>query len=401
MSTRGRLSLKDIGLFMCVCVLLFGCASPQEQTVLPSVTPVLDGGVKISAQIQITLNNYNTALLNNDKALFMSTIDQNNSAIRESFSSSFDFMESSGFPQSVKLGMTVIDIEQNDDDLVLAHVRRDRDGWQADWFFRKSGDNWVISEPTATEAGTFHTSIIGNYTFVTFPIADYVNEKIASLMPAAEERVRLVLGQAPDVMVDVTIYPFILSSPLGTALVSSWDIDPYSVTANHIYVISPESCCFGFYDPQAGWEPDFEIVLAHELARVVYVRNFENPGRGVDWMFEGLAEYVAGFDQMPDVIDAVQNNTVIPIIDTSSATMKVDLAHFENLDNPWLASGLSESLVTFIVEEYGGLGTFWTLAGAYDETKDMQSAIQNTLGISYEQFDSEWREWLKDNYINR
>jgi len=45
--------------------------------------------------------------------------------------------------------------------------------------------------------------------------------------------------------------------------------------------------------------------------------------------------------------------------------------------------------------------TFWALARSCDETQDMQSAIQNTLGISYEQFDSSWREWLKEDYIKR
>jgi hypothetical protein len=220
-------------------------------------------------------------------------------------------------------------------------------------------------------------------------------------MPNAEEHVRKVLGTEPEVKVDVTVYPFIKLSPLGSEWLSTFQIDAKADGANNIYIISPASCCFGFYDPKVGWESDVEIMLAHELARVVYVRNFGNPGQGADWFLEGLAEYVAGFDQMPDIIAAVQNDAIIPIIDESSSSKKVDLAHFSNLDNWSLAYGLSESLVTFIVDKYGGMETFWALARSFDETQDMQSAIQNTLGISYAQFDSSWREWLKEDYIKR
>jgi hypothetical protein len=45
--------------------------------------------------------------------------------------------------------------------------------------------------------------------------------------------------------------------------------------------------------------------------------------------------------------------------------------------------------------------SFWKLAKAYDQTQDMDKALQDTLGISYEQFDASWREWLKEDYIKR
>jgi hypothetical protein len=150
-----------------------------------------------------------------------------------------------------------------------------------------------------------------------------------------------------------------------------------------------------------GWESDFEMLLTHELARIMYVRNFGNPGQGVDWFFEGLTEYVAGFDETPEVTAAVQNDTITPIIDAAASEKKIDLAHFENLGNLRLAYGLSEALVTFIVEQHGGLETFWALAKSYDQTQDMDQALQDTLGIDYEQFDTSWRSWLKEDYIKR
>lgn len=400
MSTRCSLNFKIIIVFIFVCALLSGCNPPQVQTIIATATPVLDGELIISAQIQSTLNDYNTALENNDKVLFMSTIDQETEVVKTSFTSSFDYMESSGFPKTVKLGMTLINIEQKDQDLVLAHIRRDRDGWLADWYFRKTGNKWVISEPTATEAGASQMTTSGNYTFITYPMADAVNEKIIALISKAQEHVLKDLGEAPAGKVDVAIYPTASISPIGCST-SGWNISTVAGKADNIYIISPASCCFGFYDPQIGWESDVEMMLTHELARIAYVRNFGNPGQGADWFFEGLAEYVAGYDEMPDVINAVQNNSIIPIMDKSSSDKKIDLAHFANLDNRWLAYGLSESLVTFIVEKHGGLEAFWTLAKSYDQSHDMKKALQDALGINYEQFDTSWREWLKEDYIKR
>lgn len=392
---------KTVVLLVFTSIVSSGCEFARLPGIQAIPTPIPDLELKISAQIQSTLNDYNAATENNDKTLFMTTIDQKNWVVRDSFSASFDDVQRSGFPKTVKLGMTLINIEQKDEDLVLAHIERDRDGWRADWFFRKAGETWVISEPTEEEAGAPYVTTSGNYTFITYPIADDVNGKIIALMSNAEEHVRRDLGEAPTGRIDITVYPLISISPLRSGGLSTWQINPLADGTDRIDMTTPASWQFGFYDPQTGWESDIKLLMSHELARIAYVRNFGNPGQGADWFFEGLAEYVAGFDEMPDVIAAVQNNAIIPIVDASSSNIKIDLAHFENLDNTFLAYGLSESLVTFIVEKHGGMESFWKLAKAYDQTQDMDKALQDTLGISYEQFDASWREWLKEDYIKR
>ena len=401
MSTRSRLNFKNIGLFICVFALLFGCTSPQLQTIVTAAAPLMDNDLYIRNKIQDTLNDYNTALETYDKTLFMSTVDQGNRTVKESFSTLYDDIEKSGSSSTVKLGMTLIDIESIDQDLVLAHIRRDRDGWQADWFFRQSTLKWVISEPTAREAGTPPITTSGNYTVITYPITKDLNGKILALLSKAQAHVLEDLGETPKGKVTITVYPSALIAPFGGGALSSWSINPSEGGPDAIDLMSPASWSFGFYDPGVGWESDFEMLLTHELARITYVRNFGNPGQGIDWFLKGLAEYVAGFDEMPEIIAAVQNDTITPIVDSSSRDVKIDLAHFENLDNLRLAYGLSGSLVTFIVEQYGGLETFWALAKTYDQTQDMDRALQDTLGIDYEQFDTNWREWLKKDYIKR
>jgi hypothetical protein len=226
-----------------------------------------------------------------------------------------------------------------------------------------------------------------------------VNAEYLALVENARVHVQKDLGKAPEGKVEISVFPAAAMSPYATGDPSGWYISPNANGTDDIYILTPTTYFFGFYDPKAGWEPEIETLLTHELARIAYIRSFGNPGQGVDWFFEGLPEYVAGYDQMPYVKDAVQRDAIIPILDPSGKN--IDLAHFSNLKNGPLAYGLSESLVAFIDEKYGGLGTFWALAKSYDKSQDIKTAIRETLGISYEDFDAAWRTWLKAEYINR
>jgi hypothetical protein len=403
---------KSIVVLICFLLILSACqlrvpdsasvpTSPETYTTSTETgaPPVVDAPVVIKAGIQKTLDDYNSGLKKDDKALFMHTIDVNNQTLWKFANQNFDYMENSASRQTVKLGMKVAQIKVLSQGLVLATVIRDRDGWIAHWYFRKVDDRWVLSEPTIEDTGSPQTFENGNYTFETYPIAEDVNASYIYLMEKARAHVQRDLGKVPESKVKLSIFPGAAMSPSATGDLSGWHINPTAGGADDIYVLTPTTYFFGFYDPKAGWEPDFEMLLTHELARIAYVREFGNPGRGVDWFFEGLAEYVSGYNEMPDVKAVVQENAIIPLIDPSGN--KADLAHFDNVGNRASAYGLSESLVTFIVENYGGLDTFWALAQSYDETQDIKKSIQETLGMSYEEFDTAWRTWLKEEYINR
>ncbi len=412
MKTATKVRRGVIILFTCVLLLLSACqvrtsnsvptpksAGLSTNATETSLTPVNPEETEIKAGIQKALDDYNAGLAKNDKSRFMASIDPNSNLLRESTFSDFDFLQTLGFPQTVRLGMKVAEIKVMAEGLVLTRIIRDRDGWIANWYFRKVEDRWVITEPTLKETGSPQTFEKGNYTYKTYPIAEDVNGEYIALMENARVHVQKDLGKAPEGKVKISVFPAAAMSPYATGDLSGWYISPNPQGTDDIYILAPTTYFFGFYDPKTGWEPDIETLLTHELARIAYVRSFGNPGQGVDWFFEGLPEYVAGYDQMPYVKDAVQSDTIIPILDPSGK--KVDLAHFASLQNGPLAYGLAESLVTFIVEKYGGLETFWALTKSYDETQDIKTAIQETLDISYEDFDAAWRTWLKAEYTNR
>lgn len=60
-----------------------------------------------------------------------------------------------------------------------------------------------------------------------------------------------------------------------------------------------------------------------------------------------------------------------------------------------LAYGFAQALVTYVVENYGGLDGLWKYANTYDESTNIDKALKASFGVSYEQFDKDWQAWLK------
>jgi len=116
-------------------------------------------------------------------------------------------------------------------------------------------------------------------------------------------------------------------------------------------------------------------------------------------MSEGLAEYVSGVAKENTywACDAVNSGTFIPILDESGVVRKQDLMHMYSLEkNFGLSYDFATSLVQFTVDKYGGLDGFWKLANALDDSGDFKKAVQNAFGIPYDEYNTNWQKWLKD-----
>jgi len=132
---------------------------------------------------------------------------------------------------------------------------------------------------------------------------------------------------------------------------------------------------------------------------MVHTRAFKNVGYLTTWMPEGLAEYIAHNSNTAIVREAVRVGTIIPIIDKQSPVNKQDLMHITTLEKDQDVSyGFAQSLVRYVIEERGGLPAFWSLAAAYDETQDLDKALQKSLHLKYDEFDRGWRAWLHATY---
>jgi hypothetical protein len=216
------------------------------------------------------------------------------------------------------------------------------------------------------------------------------------LMETARQNVGK-LGKIPDEKANVEILPIYGLHPFDSmeAIASYWQGSV--VTDDEIQIYTPYSYSYSYFDPELGWEEELEQTLTHEYTHMTHAHSFNNAGTLADWMSEGLAEYVAGADQNSYwACDAMVSGTFIPIMDETGNVYKQDLMHMYLLEeNFGLSYDFSTSLVEFTVENYGGLDGFWKLAETLDKTSDFKTAVHETFGISYAEFNNQWQAWLK------
>lgn len=361
-------------------------------TVTPEPTP---SNAEITRGIQRALNLYSQAFDENDPELLKQAVDQTNLPFRRLVQSRFGEVQQSFLAGDLDFEYKVKDIQPRESGFVQAHIET-RQGLVGDWLFRQLDDRWVLSEPTVEQVGEAQIVEHEHFTFKTYPWTGDANEEVIERMENARLRVQERLGEIPSQKIDVQILPIYGLTPgMPPGAVAFYDAgDP-----DRIVIYAPQSFLFGLYDPQKGWESELEDVLTHEATHWVHTRSFDDVGAMAGWMSEGLAEYIAGSTSIALAFEAARTGDIIPIVDTESDILsRQDLAHFYSLDKDiGLAYGLSQSLVTYIVETYGGLDAFWKLARAFDETQDLDEALRATFQVSYEGFDRGWRAWLTNS----
>jgi hypothetical protein len=407
-----------LALFLVAVAILAGCATPTpaatpitiEQTrevivtvlITPTRAPTpastrTPSQTDIKRALQTAVDLYARAYNENKLDLLQQAVDQTNLPFRRLVQTRFEDFQKSFLRGKFRLSLTVTDVQPLEQGFALAHLKL-RNGGDADWLFRQVNDRWVLSEPTVEQVGQVKQVETDHFIFNTYPWADDVNATVIELMENARDRVADRLGKAPDEQALVDIMPIYGLRPGDSPnAVAYYDERSRNADQDRILIYAPQSYLFGFYDPDDGWETDLENVLTHEYTHLVHNRSFDNAGELADWMVEGLAEYVSGAASEYELYQAVKDDHIIPIVDQTSSIMeRQDLGHMYTLkEDMSLAYALAHSLIVYIDNEYGGLDAFWKLAHAYDKHQDMDEALRDAFGISYEEFDRGWRAWLK------
>ena len=374
-------------------------SAPATQT-LPPASPTETVNLsddEIKAGIQTSLDTYAQAYNENDPALLEQVIDQENKPFHRIARSRFDDFQNSSQAGTGTFSYDLISINKREFGYVIAQFST-AGGYQADWPFRLENGIWVITEPTVEQVGAPVITDTEHFTFTTYPWADDVNGQIMEMMEIARTNAEKILGQAPTEKAHVKIMPIYGLSPFNPMNAIALYNKNSAAQENTIEVYTPSSFAYGFYDPSIGWDGELQRTLNHEYTHMTHARVFNNAGRLSDWMSEGLAEYVSGADEnLYWACDSARSGTIIPILDESDAFAKQDLMHMYLLEQDFgLSYSFAHSLVSFTVENYGGLDGFWKLANALDETGDFKKAVQKAFGITYEEYDQNWREWLKE-----
>jgi hypothetical protein len=371
-----------------------------EVTATPAPEPAATstpGRADIQRGLQAAVDRYARAYNENRLDLLKQAVDQTNLPFRRLVQTRFEDFQKSFLQGQVRFDFTVTDVQPREHGFVQATLRTSG-GSAADWLFRQVDDQWVLSEPTAEQIGTVEQIETDHFIFNTYPWTADINARVIKLMENARARVLDRLGQAPDEKALVDIMPIYGLRPGDSPNAAAYyDERSRHAAQDRILIYAPQSYLFGYYDPDRGWEADLEDVLTHEYTHLVHNRSFDNAGELADWMVEGLAEYVSDAPSEYLLSQAVRDDHIIPIVDQQSDILnRQDLIHMYTLkDDMSLAYALAHSLVTYITREYGGLDAFWQLARAYTKHQDMDAALRDALGVSYEEFDRGWRAWLK------
>jgi hypothetical protein len=414
-----RLSKVSL-LFLTVVVLLAACGQPTPSptpvptdtleptatitltstiTASPTITPtpaLAASDEVISADIQHSLDLLAQAYNDQNPDLLKQAVDQGNAPFRRMVGSKLEDYMKSIYAGKDHFDYRLDKITRRADGLVLAHIQAF--GWaSADWLYRYVDGHWVLSELTPEEIGKPERKETAQFIFEYYPVLGDINTQVMKLMDHAAVRVKNKLGKLPTEKALVKIYP-------------GYSVDPYSdpnALATYSYdngkdkdvieVFAPDSYTFGFYDQETGWQQELEDTLTHEYTHMAHKRAFDNAGHMMDWFVEGLAEYTADSGRISEAIQAARDDQLIPIIDTTSVGSPQDLNHLYTLNNDVsLAYAEGEALVSYITRYYGGMDGMWRFAKAYDDTQDFDKALRQAFGIGFEQFNQNWRVWLKN-----
>lgn len=155
----------------------------------------------------------------------------------------------------------------------------------------------------------------------------------------------------------------------------------------------------GFADPELslivvaiapGNTSEIHRMLSHEVVHMVMAEATDNPFNSPPpWLNEGLASY---YQDIPD--DRFQ-----PYLQRAVQAGQLDSVRALNSSFPsdptaaLLAYAESESIVQFIIEEKGA-EAMGDLIRVFREGVSTDTAVEHALGISIEQLDYEWKQWL-------
>lgn len=136
-------------------------------------------------------------------------------------------------------------------------------------------------------------------------------------------------------------------------------------------------------------------ILYKELLAHIYTGEFlRSPPI---WFLEGMAEYMADdWDAQGRMVlrDAVMTNSIVPLIYLQSfgpMGPRVYLGYKEG-----------QSAVQYLAEKYGNDKLSEIMRELRDsKSKDIDSALENSIGIGIAKFDEEWQHYIKEQYWPR
>ncbi len=273
--------------------------------------------------------------------------------------------------------------------------------------FKKVDDRWVLTEPTRAELGKKLKYETERFTIDYYAWDENIVEEVGRLMENAYTTVQTKLGKMPEGRMYATLLPTYESAGISSGnwlayYAASSSAVPTPQRPDRIVLRSPQSIAFGAYDAKEGFGPFLQGIITHEFTHLVTNRAFGGNARlggGFSWMSEGIADHVAGLASPGQIIAAFASDSLIPLQDKSGALEKQDLEHIYLLERDRsLGYAQAYELVDFIYTEKGGYEGWWKFVDAYDDRQRLEDAVQSEFGMTVEEFENAYHEFMKKKY---
>jgi hypothetical protein len=147
---------------------------------------------------------------------------------------------------------------------------------------------------------------------------------------------------------------------------------------------------FAILEPGRGAEQETRRMIPHEVSHLMLEQATENPFNSPpNWLDEGLAVYnqetedsrLAGM-----LDDAVDDGRLSNVRALNSSFPLDDQAALRSYAESW-------SIVTYIIEQLGD-AEMRELIGIFKEEVSYDQAVEESLGMTIEELDTGWKDWL-------
>lgn len=187
-----------------------------------------------------------------------------------------------------------------------------------------------------------------------------------------EERTKVYLAPSSKLFQEI--------QPRGD--IPSWSIGVAYPSLNLIIIKSPKATTRG--------NIDLRKVFIHELTHVFVGRAFKGREKVPRWLDEGLAMYVSkewDLTRVSTMTRAVLTDSLIPL-------SEITRGFPQEMERAGLAYSESFYLISFLISQYGR-DRFHRLIGVYGGGKALEEVLTEVYGISLEELEDKWKNYLK------
>ncbi len=357
----------------------------------PALKPDRTRDVDPKQGIQAVVNRYYRALNNGDLPLYESTIDPTNeywlTIQQEQYRIwSKNYGDTTARAQ-VQTAVPVTGPYYRARMLLSLRTRDGRYGHVLQsWIFRRVGNSWKVTEPTAKQLGALRSKRGAGVTIEYYDWDRASVDRVLALSERALAKSARHMNVRPKRNVYVRLLPAYEVSP---GLAAGLTVGYYRTsTPNLLFLRSPGSYGFGVYSPYDSPYAELEMTAAHELTHLLSDRRVRLT-EITFWMSEGLAEWVADRGSSYELERALREGELFELSEMTEYS-----AVSSNLG---LAYGQSKELVTYLIERYGIEG-YWRLVEAYESSGQLDSSFRKALKVSADRFEQDWKNWVRTKY---